>query len=53
MPPEIDVDYDNIIPQNQDRPLFYEILVKFTYLVGMILIKTFMTYFLRFFILRL
>ena len=30
------MDYDNIIPQNQDRPLFYEILVKFTYLVGMI-----------------
>ena len=29
------MDYENIIPQNQDRPLFYEILVKFTYLIGM------------------
>ena len=30
------MDYDRIIPQNEDRPLFNEILVKFTYLVGMI-----------------
>ena len=33
---EINGDYDSIIPQNQDRPLFNEIFVKFTYLVGMI-----------------
>jgi hypothetical protein len=32
----INVDYDSIIPQNYDSPLFNEILVKFTYLVGMI-----------------
>ena len=30
------MDYDSIIPQNSDRPLFSEVLVKFTYLVGMI-----------------
>ena len=31
------MEYDNIIPQNYDRPLFYEIFfVKFTYLVGII-----------------
>ena len=32
----INVDYDSIIPQNSDRPLLNDILVKFTYLVGMI-----------------
>ena len=32
----INEDYGSIIPQNSDRPLFNEILVKFTYLVGMI-----------------
>ena len=30
------MDYDSIIPQNQDRTLFNEILVNFTDLVGMI-----------------
>ena len=30
------MDYDSIILQNLDRPLFSEILVRFTYLVGMI-----------------
>ena len=30
------MDYDNIIPQNKDRPLLNEILVKTTNLVGMI-----------------
>ena len=30
------MNYASIIPQNQDGPLFNEILVKFTYLVGMI-----------------
>ena len=30
------MDYDSIIPQNYDRPLFHEILVKSAYLVGMI-----------------
>ena len=30
------MDYDSIIPQNYNRPLFHEILVKSTYLVGMI-----------------
>ena len=30
------MDYDNIIPQNSDSPLFNGILVKFIYLVGMI-----------------
>ena len=30
------MDYDSIIPQNLDRPLFSEILVKFTYSIEMI-----------------
>ena len=35
------MDYDTIIPQNQDRPLFNKILVKFTYLVGIIVDQNF------------
>jgi hypothetical protein len=46
----INVDYDSIISQNYDRPLFNEILVKFTYLVGMIADQNFYDIF---FILRL
>ena len=30
------MEYEIIIPQNRNRTLFIEILVKFTYLVGMI-----------------
>ena len=41
MPPQINLDYDSIVPQNLDRPLFNDILVKFTYLVGMITGKKF------------
>jgi hypothetical protein len=43
------VDYDSIIPQNQDRILFNEILVKFTYLVGMIADQNFYDICFRFF----
>jgi hypothetical protein len=43
------MDYDSIIPQNQDRILFYEILVKFTYLVGIIADQNFYDIFFRFF----
>ena len=35
------MDYDSIIPQNEDRPLFNEILVKFTNLLGIIAVKIF------------
>jgi hypothetical protein len=38
-----------IIPQNQDMPLFNEILVKFTYLVGMIADQNFYDIFFTFF----
>ena len=46
---EINVDYDSIIPQNQDRPLFKETLVKFNYLVGMIDDQNFYDIFFTFF----
>jgi hypothetical protein len=43
------VDYDSIIPQNQDRPLFKKTLVKFNYLVGMIADQNFYDIFFTFF----
>ena len=43
------MDYDSIIPQNSDRPLFSEVLVKFTYLVGIIADQNFYDICLMFF----
>ena len=43
------MDYDSNIPPIEDRPLFYEILVKFTYLVGMIADQNFYDIFFAFF----
>ena len=50
----INESYDSIITQNEDRSLFNEIFVKFTYLVGMITDQNFYDiFFYIFFILRL
>ena len=50
----INESYDSIITQNEDRSLFNEIFVKFTYFVGMITDQNFYDiFFYIFFILRL
>ena len=49
----INVEYYIIIPQNQNRTLINEILVQFTYLVGMIADQNFYDICFTFFILRL
>ena len=46
------MDYDSIIRQNQGRPLFNEILVKFPYLIGMIADQKFYDIFFVFILLK-